>query len=428
MRNKKQHRYSIKRLAEYTPAAKPFFALLLAGLLTAGLLAPTASAAGSGEPVSVAIGTGIPASPNAAVEVPWDDAWFAENAFIYRHGLAVASMALSGAAYLETGAEEALGAMGFDRIKSCHYQNFGGLDGDTAAFSLAVKTLETREGGSIELIAAVIRGTGEAMEWTSNLNVGTGGKHEGFSKAREELSAHLTQYLSELHPADGTAAPVKFLITGHSRGGAVANLTAAWLAESGLADPANIYVYTFAAPMVSTEAAREGYENIFNIVREDDLVTLAPLAEWGYSRYGIDLPLPVETSAGGRYSGLFEKMDQKFAALTGQHYVSYQNAKAPQKITSAIYRLVPSTSSMDMEMLSALLTGDLDGLSAMIHANGPAALILGRRALALSVVVTPALRQERDAIVCAHCMAGYYSWLTSLETEEEIAEFAGVKF
>ena len=43
---------------------------------------------------------------------------------------------------------------------------------------------------------------------------------------------------------------------------------------------------------------------------------------------------------------------------------------------------------------SALLGGDLEGLSDLIHRNGLAALLLGRRAVALSAELTPLLQQE----------------------------------
>ena len=89
--------------------------LLAACLAAVCLLSAAAQAAES----SVVIGTGIPGRPEAEVPAQWDDAWFASSASIYRQELALTSMALSGAAYLqkdgESCAQDALRAFGFQK-------------------------------------------------------------------------------------------------------------------------------------------------------------------------------------------------------------------------------------------------------------------------------------------------------------------------
>jgi hypothetical protein len=95
----------------------------------------------------------------------------------------------------------------------------------------------------------------------------------------------------------------KLWITGHSRGGAVANLLAAELTRLArnnnplaLATQNNIYTYTYATPNVkvpemgtpseTSEQMRDRYLNIFNIVINQDFVTQVPLERWGYTKYG----------------------------------------------------------------------------------------------------------------------------------------------
>ena len=182
--------------------------------------------------------------------------------------------------------------------------------------------------------------------------------------------------------------------------------------DAGLAEREKLYCYTLAAPALSTKAAEEGYENIFNIVNGEDLVTLVPLAQWGYRRYGVDRPLPAAGSDG--YDRLFDEMDRQYAAMTGRHYAAYQTEAAAQEMAEAIFRLVPAVDGVNMEMVSALLSGDFDGLSALINQNSRAALLMGRTALELSAELTPLLQLEREALVSAHCMAGYYSWLAAV--------------
>ena len=137
-----------------------------------------------------------------------------------------------------------------------------------------------------------------------------------------------------------------------------------------------------------------------------------PLAQWGYRRYGVDRPLPAAGSDG--YDLLFGEMDRQYAAMTGRHYAAYQTEAAVQEMAEAIFRLVPAVDGVNMEMVSALLSGDFDGLSALINQNSRAALLMGRTALELSAELTPLLQLEREALVSAHCMAGYYSWLAAV--------------
>lgn len=399
------------------PLKNKTLCIRLLACLLALAWAPTALAAEAGEK-TVTIGTGIKARPAAEVDLPWDDGWFAGDAAVYRQDLALAAMALSGAAYIgpdrDGGIRDGLKDLGFGSVKTYNYQFSPEKSGGRTAYAFGVKKVKDQDGRSVKLVSIVIRGTGEYTEWAGNLNVGSGSVHEGFAAARDELLDNLGSYLSR-HGISGENE--KFLITGHSRGGAAANLTAAYLVDAGLAKKENVYAYTFAAPAVSTEAEEEGYENIFNIVSGEDLVTLVPLAQWGYRRYGVDRPLPAADSDG--YDGLYSEMDRQYTALTGRHYAPYQTEAAAQKMAEAIYRLVPAVDGVNMEMISALLSGDLDGLSDLINQNSRAALLMGRTALELSGELTPLLQLEREALVSAHCMAGYYSWLTAIGKAEQ---------
>ena len=81
----------------------------------------------------------------------------------------------------------------------------------------------------------------------------------------------------------------RFLITGHSRGAAVANLLAAFLDRGSYAAgeketcpelvPEHIYAYTFATPNSCSDLAERTasqYKNIFNIVNPEDVVPQLP--------------------------------------------------------------------------------------------------------------------------------------------------------
>ena len=379
-------------------------ALLLAFCLTLPLVQGTAFAAEK----TVAIGTGVRERPEAQVTVRWDDGWFAGDASEYRHDLAVTAMALSAAAYTDRGmgVRKALEDFGFEKVKSCNYE-FSAESGGQTAYTFAVKNVKDRSRKTVKLVAVIIRGTGVYTEWAGNLNVGSGSEHEGFAHARDELMDNLEKYLAEA----GVTGRTKFLVTGHSRGGAAANLTAARLMDAQAAEKKDVYAYTFAAPAVSTEAKAEGYENIFNIIGENDLVPQVPLAQWGYRRYGADRFLPA--GDGEAYAAQFEAMEKQYKALTGRSYAVYQDAGTVGKLTDVLCQLAPTVSGPNMAMLSALLQGDMEGLAALVEGNALAALLMGRTAIRASSELAPLIQREAAGLASAHCMAGYYSWLAA---------------
>ncbi|MBD5154296.1 MAG: lipase family protein [Oscillibacter sp.] len=382
-----------------------FLRFTMAALLVWIVVLCQSPALAAEEGTAVTIGTGIPETPKAEVTIQWDDAWFTRDASDYRQDLALSSMALSGAAYGREGkdVQEALKALGFEKIESYNYQIFNET-GDQVAYTFGLKTVKDRAGKSVRLAAVIVRGTGDYTEWASNLDVGTQADHEGFAKAAEELQKNLEKYLSKAGITEKARGQMKFLLTGHSRGAAVANLLAVRLVET--AKKENVYAYTFATPAVSTDAVREGYENIFNIINENDLVTQVPLAGWGYHRYGVDLALPTDSGK------LFEQMNGQFKALTGQDYVSYHDPTTVEKMTDALCRLIPTTDGVNMEMFATLLSGDFKGLSELVKQNGFAALLMGKTAMEVSSQLTPMLQNEQGALRSGHCMAGYYSWLS----------------
>lgn len=395
---------------------KKWISRMLVCAMVLCLLPSRGSAADRGVTASVTIGTGIADTPSAAVDVQWDDRWFAEDAAAYRHELAEAAMALSGAAYVKTGqkagAQNALEAFGFSRVKAYNYHLSLESAGQTA-YVFGVKTVKDRRGGTARLVAVIIRGTGEYTEWAGNLNIGSGDDHEGFAEARDELLENLTEYLA--NTGGKTGDTVKFLVTGHSRGGAVANMTAAYLVDAKLAKKENVYGYTFAAPAVSVKAKEEGYESIFNIVNGEDLVTQVPLSAWGYRRYGVDLLLPGRESAGEAYDGIYEKMNRRYMELTGQQYTGFQDAAATEKMTSALQRLLPKASGVNMAIVSGILRGDMSGVAELVRQNSIASFLLGRTAVQVTSELVPLIQQEQGGLTSAHCMAGYYSWLTAME-------------
>lgn len=235
------------------------------------------------------------------ISLEWNESWLAEkSAFDYHHEIARVAGALCTISYTDCSERS-------DCLMAKAYSNLGFAEADTeyfydidydeeayginqTAFSFASKKIA----GGRNLIFVVIRGTPEgAEEWLSNLNVNDSRAqdaiyHEGFFLAVDQLQRHFAVFVKSRALDLQNSSLV---ITGHSRGAAVANLFAALLSDENLIDTKKTFVYTFAAPNVTTrsDAHDAHYNFIWNIVNGEDLVpTLPPSNEnWKFTKFGI---------------------------------------------------------------------------------------------------------------------------------------------
>lgn len=190
--------------------------------------------------------------------------------------------------------------------------------------------------------------------------------HPGYVDAAGEIIGELKTWVDEAH---ARGDEVNLVATGHSRGGAVANLVAAAALDSlaateqddaseqgkadGIADEALLRAgdtaaaYTFAAPASTTsrEATSERYGSIFNIINPSDLMPHLPLEEWGYRRYGVDLVLPALDDAS--FEQRYEKMCAWYEDAMGKAS-SYEpeDARAVAAVTEDIAEHVGSVDDL----------------------------------------------------------------------------------
>lgn len=316
---------------------------------------------------------GVSGDGEVSSSVLWDDAWFSQDSFTYNHELARACSVISALAYAESGyyqsgsdtppyMENAFYDLGFDKVETESYRYRSEVvdevldvmtqQSDGVAYALAHKDLGESDGVRRELIAVSVRGS-YGSEWLSNFNLGEGEAaaaaealadershdHTGYQIAALDILAHLDEWVDE---AESRGSEVSILLTGHSRGGAVAGLLASMLddraatradaavdatatdaasaadATDAAASAPRVFAYTFASPRttLNTRSNDVRYGNIFNIVNPADMVTSVPLESWGYVRYGVDKPLPAVDDAG--FSELHASMLAAFTELTGQ--------------------------------------------------------------------------------------------------------------
>ena len=114
--------------------------------------------------------------------------------------------------------------------------------------------------------------------------------HRGFLRALQEVEDELEMVLADLGP--GRA----LWLTGHSLGGAVATLAAAYLALE--VDRPVHGVYTYGSPRVGSRGFADLYDGVmrertWRVARAGDLVTRVPPRVAGYSHVGSDLFISV---------------------------------------------------------------------------------------------------------------------------------------
>lgn len=246
------------------------------------------------------------------------------------------------------------GLFGLKDLEDIHINGADyGVDVDDSTEFVIGHRRVTYNGSTREIIVVVVRGTnGTNAEWSSNFDVGantaeyyaaTGSNHpdwvnkdnhKGFDVAANRILDKINNYLSR-HSL--TSGPRAILITGHSRGAAIANLIGAHY-EKDLSFMS--YTYTFAAPNSTTDINAESFKTIFNVVNKDDIIPYLPLSNWGFKKYGIIKDISVEDHYENKW-GTAQKGTWEW--LTG---VDYNNDGGTQRTLDAFANIASNRSQL----------------------------------------------------------------------------------
>jgi len=146
----------------------------------------------------------------------------------------------------------------------------GGDQKDEVAF-------EVKQDNGISII--VIRGTANEGNVLSDIDVRlvddtrTGIKlHKGF----RDVAVTIMQILDNTHTIEHTVH-----VTGHSLGGAVAQIIGMWLHTRGK----NVQIYSYGSPKVSDQVLSGGQPTHWRVVRRSDPIPFTP--PWPYSHTGL---------------------------------------------------------------------------------------------------------------------------------------------
>lgn len=276
------------------------------------------------------------------------------------------------------------------------YSNFEYFTREDSADGIAAGIAMKPDGESTE-IAVIFRGTYKE-EWYSNFNIGEDEEHLGFASAAEFCEKKIEDYIVR-HKK--TISEINLMLTGHSRGGAVANLAAKHFIDNGALK--NVCAYTFASPNTTTaeNANSTAYSSIYNIMNTEDFVCYIPLAKWGYTKYGINLELP-KTGSEGHAEG-FSFVNEKFYELTGKNFSAYKNGyKDIENFITACERIAPTL----QDYYHREITLEPYTITLSEYMNSAATLLSGKKTITDALLLVSGNNSEDLAPVTNFIMAG----------------------
>ncbi|MBR4359070.1 MAG: hypothetical protein IKP32_00420 [Clostridia bacterium] len=288
---------------------------LIAGFLALLLIMPCIPTLGETE---AWISFSVDAPEKNPMRLTFDEAWFSESTGAYQHALCQMSLGMSLAAFRGGSGQPDKEILRFFSVlgfSSPEVIQFDVTREDTIGTAMAWRYINCFD-VPVPLVAIAISGGNYGDEWYSNFDIDDGEIHRGFLSAARQVADRAREYLSRQGLTD---APIRFWISGYSRGAAVSNLTAALLAEEriGGASDDTVYAYTFATPGTVRGDLIGRHPNIYNIVNPNDLIPMTPPASWGYGRYGHTLYLPTSADTNNDYAALLPAFSSMLLSLSG---------------------------------------------------------------------------------------------------------------
>ena len=197
-----------------------------------------------------------------------------------------------------------LSAFGFTETE--HYESFSASadptdSNDSVTLNIGHQTVD----GKYDVYAVVIRGCFSWQEWCSAFDPGcTDEKYEeltgehpdwthkeylkGIDVAANRALAFIESFMSE---NNDETLPDRILITGHSRGGTIANVLGAYFEKE---TDVKSYTYTFNSVPVARVDDAGSYRTIFNVFDEGDFFTDPfPFENGKFYRFGTDITASV---------------------------------------------------------------------------------------------------------------------------------------
>lgn len=263
----------------------------------------------------------------------YNDDMFDTDANYESTDLAKLGICLASWAYNESGITAAYKRMGYSSVTENYDITSTYDNNDIAAFTLGYKQVD-----NTNYFLCTVRGTSSNCEWFSDFNVGPGTAHAGFNKAAGKIMDSLEEYL-DIYAETGNGSRNVILITGHSRGAAIANILGTWLTNtSSYFSSSDIFCYTYACPAV-TQNPDTSLTNIRNYNNPGDTVTAIPLSTWGYGRNGIDIFLNTTGEVFDNFKYQFKYYDE----------LDYSGTDNTTNLTTVLQAIAPDVDTFNTD-------------------------------------------------------------------------------
>jgi len=279
---------------------------------------------------------------------PYTDEFFSQPNNFYSHKFAQGSLGLAVSAFRS----KLVNHNGYSDLAS-YFTSIGFGDIEAEAFkhtptaNSVTYAIASKEIGDQTVIAAICCGFGYEAEWSSNLTIGDGDRHKGFSDAAATVENALTEYISH----NNISGRITLWMSGYSRAAAIANLVAADMTDSGPFQ--KVYCYAFATP--ATTKSVKDYPNIFNIVGKNDPVPAIPFADWGFVRNGHDLYIP-SVQMDSDFSGKIPDVNKVLNDIDGNDF--FYNPEFSEQYRTFfdyLYGLIPESSDYYTDLQPGVL-------------------------------------------------------------------------
>lgn len=265
--------------------------------------------------------------------INWDNNVFLTHPAVFSQTIARTSMILSASAYDSELVMQNLEALNFSQKAKFNYQS--DYKDELVGVAIASKIID-----DTPVVMVVLRGTYE-QEWYSNFDIGADIKstltHNGFNNASQFVLDKINMYIQN-YSIDKENA--RFVVTGHSRGGAIANLVAKSLIDRYSSD--KIYAYTFATPNTTTspDATAQKYSSIFNFINPQDFICHIPLNKWGFTKYGTTITF--DTGSADNNSDIINTVSNYYQKYTNSPLKSFDGTKSIAGFIDSAYKLAPT--------------------------------------------------------------------------------------
>ena len=219
----------------------------------------------------------------------YDSTDFTKDNTVFNSNLAMLGFAMTSATKSADQAKTVFANAGFDE-----HLDVSTLEAEPTIDSVGFAIGSRRLADGDQIIIA-FRGENYTKEWASNLYAipdeeaeDFNGDHYGFHLAALKAQAAIKKFVT-----DNKLTNPRYLISGYSRGAAIADLTAALLIDDGNTD--NVYCYTFCTPaaMLATNR-KDAYDVIFNFINPNDAVPMFMPSFYNFLRPGVDINIAGE--------------------------------------------------------------------------------------------------------------------------------------